>query len=67
VESLKYVVCVLISTGSGIFIRVQGRVTDLVKSVTHRVVASWPSHMAGRPCGSTFTNFLHHLDLPLLM
>jgi hypothetical protein len=67
VESLKYVVCVLISTGSGIFIRVQGRVTDLVKSVTHRVVASWPSHMAGRPCGSASTDFLHRIGLSLLV
>jgi hypothetical protein len=36
----------LISTGRGIFIRVQGGVTDLVKSVTHQVVADRSSHVA---------------------
>jgi hypothetical protein len=33
---------VLISTGRGIFIGVQGGVIDLVKSVTRQVVARWP-------------------------
>jgi hypothetical protein len=42
------VVCVLISTGRGVFIGVQGGVTDLVKSVTHQVVA-------GQPYGSAST------------
>jgi hypothetical protein len=28
---------------------VQGGVTDLVKSVTHQVVAGRPSHVAGQP------------------
>jgi hypothetical protein len=32
------VVCVLISTGRGVFIGVQGGVTDLVKLATHQVV-----------------------------
>jgi hypothetical protein len=54
------VVCVLISTGRGVFIEVQGAVTDLVKSVTRQVVA-------GRTCVSASTDFLHHLGLPLLM
>jgi hypothetical protein len=58
--NLQNVVCVLISTGRGIFIGVQGWVTDLVKSVTHQVVAS-------RPCGSASTDFLHRLGLPLLV
>jgi hypothetical protein len=48
---------VLISTGRRIFIGVQGGVTHLVKSVTHQVVASWPSHVAGRPQGLASTNF----------
>jgi hypothetical protein len=47
------VVCVaLISTGRGVFIGVQGGVTNLVKSVTHQVVAGRPSHMDGRPWSS---------------
>jgi hypothetical protein len=33
--NLQNVVCVLISTDRGVFIGVQGGVTDLVKSVTH--------------------------------
>jgi hypothetical protein len=48
---------VLISTGRGIFIRVQGGVTDLVKSVTHQVVADRPSHMTGQPQGPTSIEF----------
>jgi hypothetical protein len=32
-------VCVLISTGRGVFIGFQGGVTDLVKLVTHEVMA----------------------------
>jgi hypothetical protein len=60
-------VCVLISTGTGVFIGVQGGVTDLVKPVTHQVVAGRPSHKAGRPCGLASTDFLHLLGLPLLM
>jgi hypothetical protein len=60
-------VCVLISTSRGVFIRVQGGVTDLIKLVTRQVVADWPSHVAGRPCGSAATDFLYCLGLPLLM
>jgi hypothetical protein len=37
-----------------------GGVTDLVKSVTQKVVA-------GRPCGFATTNFLHCLGFPLLV
>jgi hypothetical protein len=59
-EISKNVVCVLISISRGVFIGVQGRVTNLVKSVTHQVVD-------GQPCGSVSTNFLHRLGLPLLM
>jgi hypothetical protein len=50
--------CVLISTKRGVFIGVQGGVTDLVKSITHQVVASRPSHIADRPCGPTFSTTL---------
>jgi hypothetical protein len=53
-------VCVLISLGRGVFIGVHGGVTDLVKSVTRQVVAGWP-------CGSASTNFLHRLGLSLPM
>jgi hypothetical protein len=54
------VACVLISTGSGVFIGVQGGVTDLVKSVSHQVVV-------GRPTGLDSTDFLHCLGLPILV
>jgi hypothetical protein len=57
-------VCVaLISTGRGVFIGVQGGVTDLVKSVTCQVVAGRPSHMAGRPCSWASTDL--QLGIPL--
>jgi hypothetical protein len=61
------VVRVLISTGRGVFIGVQGGVTDLVKSITHQVVADRPSHVAGRPCGSASTDFFHRFGFPLLV
>jgi hypothetical protein len=61
------VVCVLISTSRGVFIGVQGGVTDLVKSVTGQVMAGRPSHVARRPCVSASTDFLHRLGLPLLL
>jgi hypothetical protein len=61
------VVSVLISMGRGVFIGVQGGVTDSVKSATHQMVADQPSHVAGRPCGSASTNFLHRLGPPLLV
>jgi hypothetical protein len=60
-------VCVLISTGRGVFIGVQGGVTDMVKSVTRQVVPGRPSHVAGRPCGSASTDFLNLLGIPLLV
>jgi hypothetical protein len=47
----------LISTDMGVFIGVQGGVTDLVKFVTHQVVAGRPSHMAGRPPGLASIDF----------
>jgi hypothetical protein len=51
------VVCVtLISTGRGLFIGVQGGVTDLVKLVTHHV-------MAGRPWSLASTDV--QLPIPL--
>jgi hypothetical protein len=67
VESPKCGVCVLIFTSRGVFIRVQGGVTDLVKLVTRQVVAGRPSHVASRPCASASTDFLHRLGLPLLV
>jgi hypothetical protein len=51
------VVCVaLISTSRGVFIGVQGGVTDLVKSVTYQVVAGRPSHVVGWPWSFASTN-----------
>jgi hypothetical protein len=41
----------------GVFIGVQGGVTDLIKSVTRRVLASQPSHVAGRPLSLASTDF----------
>jgi hypothetical protein len=61
------VVCILISTGRGVFIGVQGEVTDLVKSVTRKVVVGRRSHVAGLPCGLASTNFLHRLGIPFLV
>jgi hypothetical protein len=52
--------CVLISTGRGVFIGIQGGVTNFV-------VADWPNHMASQPCGLASTNFLHGRGLPLLV
>jgi hypothetical protein len=52
----NYECVVLISTSRGVFIGVQGGVTNLVKSVTHQVVADRPSHMAGRPWSSASTD-----------
>jgi hypothetical protein len=49
VKNYKVVSVALISTGRGIFIGVQGWVTDLVKSITRQVVAGQPSHVAGWP------------------
>jgi hypothetical protein len=46
---LQVVCAALISTGRGVFIGVQGGVTDLVKSVTHQVAVDQPSHVAGWP------------------
>jgi hypothetical protein len=48
---------VLISTGRGVFIGVQGGVTDLVKSVTHQVMVDRTSHVAGWPRDPASTNF----------
>jgi hypothetical protein len=48
---------VLISTCRGVFIGVQGGVTNLVKSVTRQVVAGWPSHVVGRPRCPASTDF----------
>jgi hypothetical protein len=60
-------VCVLISTGRGVFIGPWGSSTNLTKVVTHQVVARQPSHMAGRPMSLASSDFLHRLGLPLLM
>ena len=49
-------VCVLISTGRGVFIGVQGGVTDLVKSITRQVVG-------GQPWSSASTDL--QLGIPL--
>jgi hypothetical protein len=57
-------VCIAwISTSRGVFIGVQGGVTDLVKSVTWQVVAGRPSHMPGWPWSLTSTDL--QLGIPL--
>jgi hypothetical protein len=61
------VVCALISIDRGVFIRLWGSSTDLAEVVTHQMVAGRPSHVAGRPMSSASTDFLHSLDLPLLV
>jgi hypothetical protein len=43
--------------GGGVFIGVQGLVTDLIKSVTRQVLAGWPSHVAGQPPSPASTDF----------
>jgi hypothetical protein len=54
---------VFISTGrGGVFIGLQGGVTDLVKSVSHQVLARLPSHVAKRPWGPASTDF--QLQIP---
>jgi hypothetical protein len=63
VKNYKVVSVALISTGRGVFIGVQGKITDLVKSVTRQVVAGQPSHVASRPWSSASTNF--QLGIPL--
>jgi hypothetical protein len=63
VENYKVVTVVLISTGTGVFIVVQGGVTDLVKSITRKVMASWPSHVASRLWSSTSIDL--QLGIPL--
>jgi hypothetical protein len=60
-------VCVLISTGRGVFIGLWGSFTDLAKTVTHQVVVGRPSHVVGRPMSSASTDFLHRLGLPFLV
>jgi hypothetical protein len=48
---------VLIPISKGVFIGVQGGVTDLIKSVTHQVVVGQPSHVSGRAQGPVSTDF----------
>jgi hypothetical protein len=67
VENYKVVSVVLISTGRRVYIGVQGGVIDLAKSVTCQVVASWSSHMAGRPWSSASTNFQKGIPLYCLL
>jgi hypothetical protein len=63
VGNYKVVSVAFISTDRGLFIGVQGGVTDLVKSVTCQVVAGRPSHMADRPWSSASTDL--QLGIPL--
>jgi hypothetical protein len=46
---------------------VQGGVTNLVKSVTHQVVADQPRHMAGQPRGLASIDFRHRIPCYHLM
>jgi hypothetical protein len=63
VENYKVVCVALISTSRGVFIGVQGEVTNLVKLVTCQVVVGRPSHMAGRPWSLASTDL--QLGIPL--
>jgi hypothetical protein len=64
VENYKVVCIALISTGRGVvFIGVQGGVTNLVKLVTHQVVAGWFNHIASWPWSSASIDF--QLGIPL--
>jgi hypothetical protein len=56
VENYEVVSVALISNGSGVFIGVQGGVTNLVKSITRQVVA-------GQPWSSASTDL--QLGIPL--
>jgi hypothetical protein len=47
----------------GVFIGVNGTSIDMERSVWHKVVASWPSRVAGRLGGVASTDFLHQLGL----
>jgi hypothetical protein len=47
---------VLNSIGRGVFIGVRGAVTDLIKSVIHRVLDDWTSHVADRLSSVASTN-----------
>jgi hypothetical protein len=51
----------------GVFIGVNGTSTDLERLVWHQVVADWLGHVAGRPGGAASTEFLHQLELLLLV
>jgi hypothetical protein len=51
----------------GVFIGPWGSSTDLEKSVWCRVVADWPNHVVVWPGGAASTDFLHRLDLLLLV
>jgi hypothetical protein len=61
-------VCVALNfTSRGVFIGVQIGVTDLVKSVTHQVVANWPSHVASWPWSLACTNLQLGISLYRLL
>jgi hypothetical protein len=61
-------VCVaLISTSRRVFIGVQGGVTDLVKLVTHQVVADRLSHVTGRLRSSASTDLQSGIPLYRLL
>jgi hypothetical protein len=51
----------------GVFIRPWASSIDLAEVVTHQVLASRPSHVAGQSDWMASTAFLHQLGLPLLV
>jgi hypothetical protein len=57
----------LISTDIGVFIGVQGWITDFVISVTHQVVAGRPSHVSDQPWSSASTDLQHGIPLKHLL
>jgi hypothetical protein len=60
-------VCVFSLPPWGVFIGPWGSSTNLEKLVWRQVVAGWPSHVASQPGGAASTNFLHCLNLLLIM
>jgi hypothetical protein len=57
VENYKMTVVSWFPQSGAVFRRVQGGVTDLIKSVTCQVFDGRPSHMVGWPSSSASTNF----------
>jgi hypothetical protein len=49
----------------GVFIGLQGGITDLIRSVTHQVLAGRPSHVVGQPPCLASNDFKHLEKVPM--